>query len=231
MRTSLDCSEALSGWAIVGIGILVTLGAGIVVAQPAKDARPLEPTNGLTCLLVNKNSGRCLSVAGGSAKPGARIVQGPTPEQASASERWTLLGAGKTFRLRNHKSRLVLEIGSANLDPGVQAIQWHDRTTATNQFWTFEPHEDNFTLGVGHAPFVLGVRQGLQDAGAPVIQWNENPDVPDQLWELRPAFQEYYWSFKGNPDKRDDFELIGPDAEECVKFEAPGLRIRSEERR
>src|SRR3989442_60060 len=122
MPTSFDCRKALLGLAVVVFAVLLTLGAGGGAAQPVKDAKPLEPTNGLTCLLVNKNSGRCLSVADGSANPGARIVQGPMPDQAGASERWTLIGADKTFRLRNGRSRLVLEIGSANRDPGVQAI-------------------------------------------------------------------------------------------------------------
>jgi len=39
------------------------------------------------------------------------------------------------------------------------------------------------------------------------------------------SFQEYYHSFKDNPNDRQDLELIGPDAEECVTFEPAGLRI------
>jgi hypothetical protein len=194
--------------------------AGKAVAQPV-----LQPANGLTCLIVNKNSGRCLSIADGATNPGAKVVQGPLPDQAGAAERWTLLGDGKTFRLRNCRSRLALEIGNANPAPGVQAIQWHVRNPAPHQVWTFEPSGDHYLLRVSHADFVLGVQEGSQEAGARVIQWQVVPDVPDQLWELRPAFQEAYWSFQGNPDKRGDFELIGPDAAECVKFDAEGLRI------
>jgi len=37
--------------------------------------------------------------------------------------------------------------------------------------------------------------------------------------------QKYYHSFKDNPDDTKDFELIGPNANECVKFEPAGLRI------
>jgi hypothetical protein len=37
--------------------------------------------------------------------------------------------------------------------------------------------------------------------------------------------QEYYYSFKGNPEKGPGLDLFGPDAEESVKFEPAGLRI------
>jgi hypothetical protein len=37
--------------------------------------------------------------------------------------------------------------------------------------------------------------------------------------------QEYYLSFKGRPQNDKDFRLVGPDAEQCVKFEPDGLRI------
>jgi RNA polymerase sigma factor (sigma-70 family) len=38
--------------------------------------------------------------------------------------------------------------------------------------------------------------------------------------------QEYYHSFKGNPQKNTDFELSGPEADQCVAFEPAGLRIK-----
>jgi hypothetical protein len=39
------------------------------------------------------------------------------------------------------------------------------------------------------------------------------------------AFQEYYHSFQGDPSKHRDFDLLGPNPEECVRFEPAGLRI------
>ncbi len=38
--------------------------------------------------------------------------------------------------------------------------------------------------------------------------------------------QEYYHSFKGNPEKPAAITLFGPDAPQCVQFEPDGLRIR-----
>jgi len=40
------------------------------------------------------------------------------------------------------------------------------------------------------------------------------------------SFQEYYLSFQGNPANSTGFKLLGPNAEECVRFEPDGLRLR-----
>jgi DNA-directed RNA polymerase subunit RPC12/RpoP len=196
-------------------------------AQPAKTP---QPRNGMVCLLINKNSGRCLSVKDNSDKPGARIVQGPMPEEAGASERWMLLGADKTFRLRNETSKFVLEIGSANKAPGVQAIQWHDQVKAKQQHWTFEALEDEYVLHTGHSSMVLCVQEGALTAGANVIQWNKLEDVPDQLWELRPFEKTYAQEFrhplKGDVRNNAPFEPFGSDTDQSVLSEADGLRIK-----
>jgi hypothetical protein len=39
------------------------------------------------------------------------------------------------------------------------------------------------------------------------------------------AFQEYYHSFQADLSKHQDFDLLGPNPEECVRFEPAGLRI------
>jgi hypothetical protein len=37
--------------------------------------------------------------------------------------------------------------------------------------------------------------------------------------------QEYFQSFKGRPDNAPTFGLVGPDADQCIRFEPEGLRI------
>jgi RNA polymerase sigma factor (sigma-70 family) len=230
---------------LLAVGAIV-IAAGLVtaffVAFGAKAPTSSEPEapqlkDGLVCLLVNKNSGRCLSVAEGSAHPGARIVQGPLAEQAGPSERWRLLAAGEAFRLQNEHSKLVLEIGSANLRRGVQAIQWHDFSTRANQHWTFEPMGDGFLLRAGHSQLVLGVAEGGLEEGVRVIQWRYVSGVADQVWEARslqvPADaprqaqlrDERYQPFRGKPESMEGLKLLGPDADKRVHFEAEGLRI------
>jgi hypothetical protein len=192
----------------------------------AVQPKPLEPRNGLTCLVVNKNSGRCLSITDGSSNPGAKLVQGPKPDQAGATERWTLLGAGNAFRLRNESSRLVMEIGSGNRNSGVQAIQWHDQNTLNHQHWTFERVDNGYVLRVGHTRMALAVREGSSAAGGRVVQWDHVPGMLEERWELLPPYpNEAFWSLKGEPDVSAAMLRMGSDAENCVRFEPAGLRI------
>ncbi len=205
-------------------------------ALTSSEPRAVIPKNGVVCVLVNKNSGRCLSLEDGS--PGAHIVQGPTPEQAGETECWRLVETGNGYRLRNESSRLFLEIGSANQDAGVQAIQWNDQSTAAHQRWSIEPVEDGYILRAAHSQMVLSIGEASLEAGGRAVQWAYLPDVLEELWELRPAtslgnsrssqptsFQELVWPFKGEPKNAEMLQLVGPDAEECVHFEPEGLRI------
>jgi hypothetical protein len=166
------------------VGVVTLWGAWATLLR-SQEVRSLEPRDGLVCLLVNRNSGRCLSVAGQSVEANAKIVQGPTPNQAGASEHWSLLSAGQTFRLRNARSGLVLQIWSTNRQKGVQAVQAADQVSQQHQHWTFEPHAGAFLLRAGHSQLVLGVAAGALENGARVIQWNQVPGVQDQLWLLR----------------------------------------------
>jgi predicted RNA-binding Zn-ribbon protein involved in translation (DUF1610 family) len=166
---------------LLTIVLAIMLGVNMAHGQGRKS---LEPRDGLVCLLVNRNSGRCLSVSAGSVEPGAKIVQGPMPADAGPSEQWKLIAAGEAFQLRNEKSGLMLEIGSNNMNKGVQAIQWQSQALP-QQRWTFEPMDDAFVMRVGHSQLVLGVAMGKIEQGARVIQWNHVPTVSDQLWQLR----------------------------------------------
>ncbi len=149
-------------------------------------AQDMKPRDGLVCLIVNKNSGRCLSVAEKSVEQGARIVQSTVPKDAGPSERWTLLATGAAFRLKNEHSGLVLEIGGANPNRGVWAIQWQDAVNKPKQLWTFESVDDGFyLLHTGHSNQVLAVGQSALDEGARVIQWPLFPNLADQHWQLR----------------------------------------------
>ncbi|HTU21751.1 MAG TPA: protein kinase [Gemmataceae bacterium] len=221
----------LAVFAVLAVSFLLSSILGLFRAvaptePPRNGARSLEPTDGLTCLLVNKNSGRCLSLENGSATRGARIVQGPMPDQARATERWTLLGSSNGFRLRNESSGLVLEIGGGNLGPGVQAIQWHDQVKVPSQHWLFEPADNSYVLRAVHSQLVLAIGRSSLEEGGKAVQWRYVPDVADQCWELRPAYREQaYWPLKGKPKDRSLFGLFGPDAEQRVRFEPAGLRI------
>src|SRR5262249_28678624 len=112
IRKWLLLAAGLAG-RIAGLWVIL-----VGMTAPAAAGEAVAPRPGLTCLLINRKSGRCLSVAGRATNGGAKIVQGPTPDKAGSSERWILLhNAEKGYRLLNAHSRLVLEIGSANPKP------------------------------------------------------------------------------------------------------------------
>jgi hypothetical protein len=137
-------------------------------------------------LLVNQNSGRCLSVQDESTSPGAQLVQGPTPDRAGAAERWVLLEVSDgVFRLRNENSGLVAEIPDADKVKGVKAGQGKESPTQPNQHWAFEPVGDSYILRARHSELVLGIGRGATDEGAPAIQWKYVAGVADQLWKVR----------------------------------------------
>ncbi len=162
--------------------LLALSGAGASFAQ---DPNILVPKDGLVILLVNKNSGRCLTVAGGAVDPGVKIVQGPFPNQAGPSEYWTLMGTDKGFRLRNEKSGLMMQIPLGNRKfRGTEPTQAADKVTKENQHWTFEAADGAFIMHAGNSEFVLGVAEGSRKEAA-VIQWNPLPNQKDQLWTLR----------------------------------------------
>jgi ricin-type beta-trefoil lectin protein len=148
----------------------------------------MVPRDGLVCLLVNQNSGRCLSVANGAAEPGAKIVQGPLPKQGRASERWILLKVEDGYHLKNENSQMMLEIPGGNKNHGVQAIQWYDGYTQPNQIWAFEKVGASYLIRVRHTGQALAIGQGLKDEGAAAVQWDELPDSADQLWILQRPF-------------------------------------------
>jgi hypothetical protein len=150
-------------------------------------------------LLVNRNSGRCLSVAGGAAEPGAKIVQGPVPSKSGPGERWTLVGDGKAFLLRNEQSGLVMTAIS-NIQRGSPPVQKADTGDKEHQRWRFEPIEDAYLLHAGSSELVLGVAESALEEGARVIQWTYVPNVDDQLWLLR------------SPKDVDDAVVAGQDS-------------------
>jgi hypothetical protein len=176
----------LAARGIVGLfALLASLAGGELSAQ-----EPIshEPKDGLTCLLVNRNSGRCMSYVEGETALGSKIVQGPMPDAAGSGERWQLIASGKanTYWLRNEKTGLVVQIWATNLQNGPQG-NLANKVNGDHQHWTFEPAGDGYMLRAGHSQLVLGVASSALDAGARVIQWNAVPNNKDQIWIVRGA--------------------------------------------
>jgi serine/threonine-protein kinase len=238
---------------VMVLGLVGVFGSGMLASRKSPAIGPvqavptevklLEPKDGLVCLLVNKNSERCLSLAGKSEVPGADVVQGPMPERTGALERWVLIATGKAYRLRNEKTGLFLEITTVMPVKGARAVQGLDQPMKPNQQWIFDRVENGYIMRPGGSQLVLAIGARSHAEGAKAIQWEYLPTLEDQIWELwspptsaagqaaaqppagKELDQEYYWSFKGEPENRQLLERIGPNAEQWVSFEPEGLRI------
>jgi len=163
--------------------LLASLVGGKLAAQ---EPISLKPKDGLTCLLVNRNSGRCMTYVEGEAALGSKTVQGPTPDESGPNERWQLVAADKanTFWLRNEKTGLVVQIWSNALQNGPQG-NLANKVNGAHQHWTFEPTGDGYMLRAGHSERVLGVASSSLEPGARVLQWNAVPNNKDQIWIVR----------------------------------------------
>lgn len=176
---------------LVPVSVVCAAGLLSVIAargwMASRGPTEIEPADRMVCLLVNQNSGRCLSVEGSKREPGVKIVQGPTPDLAGTSEHWILLKKDDAYRLQNENSQQVLEIPGSNKSKGVQAIQWRDGGKSENQQWVFERVGKSFVLRVRHSQQVLSIGQGALTEGAPAVQWDYVPNVQDQVWDLVPV--------------------------------------------
>jgi hypothetical protein len=85
---------------------------------------------------------------------------------------------------------------------------------------TWRPHHLVIAVLVTAAGF--GAASWFASAGG-------EPDAQREVSELTVPkgglAQEYYWSFKGTPEREERFEPIGPEADKCIKFEPEGVRI------
>jgi serine/threonine-protein kinase len=184
--------------ALVGsVGLLGVIGASLLssrggMAGSARLAGPdlpksMEPKDGLICLLVNKQSGRCLTVVGAATTPGTDVGQGPRYDRAGSGERWQLLGTEKAVRLRNEKSGLFLEINQGFTNNGAKAVAGADQPTKPSQLWSIEPVWPGYRLRPGHCKRVLAIGGGSLASGARAIQWDQYRYLEDQIWVLLPA--------------------------------------------
>ena len=106
-------------------------GASAAIAVSTTDGSNL---NGLY-VLRDKNSGKCLEIAGGSVTDGAAAIQNNC--DGSAQQKWDLIQvAGTTYKLKNLASAKVLDVKGGGTTNDVQ--QWADVNGAAQQ-WRILP--------------------------------------------------------------------------------------------
>jgi glucose/arabinose dehydrogenase len=104
--------RATPGWKRSGlraVGTVVLLGLGAVLPAPAASAAAVD--TGATYVLVNRNSGKALDVAGGATHEGARITQHTRDDRSS--QQWQFVDSGGgDYRIKSKHSAKVLSFSS-----------------------------------------------------------------------------------------------------------------------
>jgi hypothetical protein len=141
------------------------------------------PLDGEVFILVNVNSGRCLSVSGASEDRGANIVQGAMAADAGAAERWRAVRSGDHYyKLVNVNSGKVLAVPEDSRRSGTQMIQWHDAPFEGRE-WKFVKVGNHYAIKSKVSGLALDVSDASTEKGASVIQWPLGKgDNANQIW-------------------------------------------------
>jgi O-glycosyl hydrolase len=135
------------------------------------------PANGYE--IVNKNSGKALTVSAGLAVQSS--YTGATAQQ------WQLTGrADGWLTLTNIGSGQVLDVPGQSTTAGTQLDQWPGNGGA-NQQWQLRPNGDGtYQLYGRQSGLVADVTAGSTADGATVVQWGANGGA-NQAWSLVPV--------------------------------------------
>jgi len=134
--------------------------------------------------IVSKHSGKCLDVAGGSTKDGAKIIQWTCTD--GYNQRWHLIPIDKYWIILAHHSNKCLDVAGFKFDNGVSIIQWSVRI-GYNQLWEFiDVGNGYYQIRARHSHKCLDVSGAKRNNGAKIIQWEYN-GKDNQQWELIPA--------------------------------------------
>ncbi|MGE0019314.1 MAG: RICIN domain-containing protein [Draconibacterium sp.] len=148
-------------------------------------------------ILVNRNSGKVMEAAGGSAANGTNIQQ--NTYNGAAYQQWNVKpinprngGDFSYFNISGVQSGKHLDITNASLDNGGNLIMWEkgtwwDGRQSPNQVWFLEYTGDGwFHLRNQYSSFCLEVANNSTANAANIQQW-EKDDGTNQQWRLIPV--------------------------------------------
>ncbi|UWM50307.1 RICIN domain-containing protein [Streptomyces carpaticus] len=133
-------------------------------------------------VLVNRNSGKALDVAGASTTDGAALQQWTRHD--GTNQQWQFVDAGNGFyRLKARHSDKVLDIAGASTADGAAVQQWADHNGANQQFRLADSDPDHVRLinrGSGKA---VEVRDASTADGGGIIQYADWGGT-NQQWRM-----------------------------------------------
>jgi hypothetical protein len=137
------------------------------------------PLDGEVFLLVNTNSGRCLTDRDGA------IEQGVFASAATAQERWKLVQKGDYFALVNEKSGKLLTLTDASRNEGTTlTAAMADEGEGLHQQWHFDKVGNHYALRSPASGLVMAVAEASHADGFRVLQWTWLKG-PEQVWMVQ----------------------------------------------
>lgn len=151
--------------------------------QPAIDGR---------YVLVNRNSGKVLTVPGGSGTLGVQLAQ--TSYTGATYQQWdvnpmpnTTGGDYSYFSINAAHSGYAADLNSGiAYNNGADIVQWNGGNNVFEQWYLEYVGDGYFKIHSRWCGKLLVVSGGSTAEGAPIIQWEDNGAL-DQQWKLIPA--------------------------------------------
>lgn len=148
---------------------------------PAPSGESGTPSGSFT--LVNRNSGKCLDLANGSAADGANVRQWAC--NGATAQKWRIEDqADDTSRLVNVATGKVLDVADCSTADGADLRQWHWLNNACQRFRLIAGDSGWIRLANAHTGNVADVANCSKEDGADVRLWKWLGNACQQ-WQLR----------------------------------------------
>ncbi|GAA3980634.1 hypothetical protein GCM10022210_34880 [Mucilaginibacter dorajii] len=151
----------------------------------------IQPVINGRYVLVNRNSGKVLQVAGGGTVAGTNLVQATST--GAAYQQWDVTpvdsrigGDFSYFSLINVNSSKAADLLNFSLDNGATIDAWDDNKNAAQQ-WYLEYAQDGwFYIRSRQSAKCIDVSGGSTADGANICQWDKTAST-DQQWRFLPV--------------------------------------------
>jgi uncharacterized protein (DUF779 family) len=131
--------------------------------------------------LVNRLSGKVLSIWGGSLQDGAAVVQ--WTDDGTADKQWHVIDLGNGYKsLINKNSGRALGIWQSGLANGDKASHWVENNNYDQQ-WQLVPFGSYYKIVDRNSGKLLCIYGTSTQNGADVVQWSDTGTL-DQQWQL-----------------------------------------------
>jgi galactose oxidase len=147
-------------------------------------------------ILINHNSGQCVTIPNGSSQPGLQMVQ--LPCRGPLDEQWTLQAvSGGYYQIVSLFNGLCLEVAGASLADNA-AVQQSTCTSSPSMTWNKKVSGSWFQLIAQHSGKCMAISGGSRNYGAAVVQigcgtaaqkrWTISASPLPSLWSPKVTF-------------------------------------------